>query len=197
MTCGSSASRLRSSRASGSATTRRGKSRTTRLAAGSRLQRVDFSHEAQSTLSRYFWGGGLRSTRGNLVMQTLQARCLGGGSVFNSAICMRAPDFALERWNDADGLDLRNGALDPHYDRIEDFWKVRSVPPEIQGRRNELFGLACDELGWAPTPIQRNEEGCKGSGRCFTGCLKLYISAFRGGALFVPRWVKRGYRVNF
>jgi choline dehydrogenase-like flavoprotein len=139
--------------------------------AGQRLQRVDFSHEAQSTLSRYFWGGGLRSTRGNLVMPTLQARCLGGGSVFNSAICMRAPDFALERWNDADGLDLRNGALDPHYDRIEDFWKVKSVPPEIQGRRNELFGLACDELGWTPTPIQRNEEGCKGSGRCFTGCL--------------------------
>ena len=104
-------------------------------------------------------------------MPTLQARCLGGGSVFNSAIDLRATEGALERWADEAGLEgLLLDDLVPHYEAMESFMGVRPVAPEVQGRRNDLFAEACRELGWTPTPIERNEEGCTGSGHCVLGC---------------------------
>ncbi|HEV8324318.1 MAG TPA: GMC family oxidoreductase [Myxococcota bacterium] len=135
------------------------------------VRRADYVKEAGYTLSRYFWNGGLRTTRGNIFMPTMQARCLGGGSVFNSAICLRTPEFALKRWEYEHGVrGMTRAELDPHFDEVERFMGVRPVAPEIQGRRNELFRRACEAMGFRADAIVRNEKGCKGSGECLTGC---------------------------
>ncbi len=139
--------------------------------AGPVVRTRDFHKDAGSTLSQYFMEGGLRRTAGNLYMPTMQARCLGGGSVFNSAICMRTPQFAADKWSRDHGvLGIDPAAMDPYYERVEQFMGVRKVDPSIQGRRNELFRVACEEVGINPTVIERNEEGCRGSSNCFNGC---------------------------
>lgn len=141
------------------------------LEAGPVVRIPDYVKDAGETLVRYFWDGGARTTKGNVVMPTLQARCLGGGSVFNSAICMRAPDSVLRRWAEDDGVEgLAAEAMARHYDNVETFMGVRPVRPEVQGRRNELFRVGGEALGFRVEAIRRNEDGCRGSGECLTGC---------------------------
>lgn len=131
----------------------------------------DFVKEAGYTLAKYFWDAGLRTTTGgNVIMPTMQPRVLGGGSVFNSAICLRIPDFALTRWQREHGVTATTAELAPHFDAIEQFMGVRPTQASVQGRRNELFAEACDRVGISSEPTNRNEDGCKGSGECLTGC---------------------------
>ena len=64
------------------------------------------------------------------------------------------------------------GALDPHYERVENVSRfVAPTPMEVQGERNLRFkrGLRRARL-LAASPRHRNVRGCKGSGECFTGC---------------------------
>lgn len=139
--------------------------------AGPRATAADFPGDMGRTLSRYFWDGGARTVRGNVFFPTLQVRAVGGGSVFNCAICMRAMPSALERWQEEFGLtELGADALAPHYDAVEQFYGVKPADESVQGRRNQLFREACDTLGWSSEPIRRFEEGCKGSGHCILGC---------------------------
>jgi acetylornithine/succinyldiaminopimelate/putrescine aminotransferase/choline dehydrogenase-like flavoprotein len=139
--------------------------------AGPKLRKKDYQEDTGKTLTDYFWEGGTRTTMGNIVMPTMQARCLGGGSVFNSAICLRATPAALGRWAEEHGVEeLSPEDLLPHYEAVEAFMGVRPVEDAVQGRRNELFKLGCEELGWHGEPILRNEEGCVGSGECLIGC---------------------------
>jgi choline dehydrogenase-like flavoprotein len=57
----------------------------------------DFEFDGGLSMARTMREGGLRTTRGT-TMPTMQAIALGGGSLVNSAICNRAPEFVLERW---------------------------------------------------------------------------------------------------
>ena len=70
---------------------------------------------------------------------------------------------------------------------------IKPVDNAVQGPRNELFKQACDELRWNATPIHRNEEGCEGSGECFTGCPNdAKLSTDKRG---IPEVLKAGGRV--
>jgi choline dehydrogenase-like flavoprotein len=161
------------------------------LEAGPVARVRDFKKDAGFTLSRYFWHGGLRTTTGNLFMPTMQARNVGGGSVWNSAICLRIPEYTLERWEREHGLyGFTNGGLDRHFQAVEEFMGVRPVADDVQGPRNDLFRRACEAKGWGVLPIERNEEGCKGSGECFTGCPNgAKLSCDRRG---LPEVIERG-----
>jgi choline dehydrogenase-like flavoprotein len=139
--------------------------------AGPKLGPADFHQDVGKTLASYFWEGGARTVRGNIAFPTLQARALGGGSVFNSAICMRPTAGALERWREDFGLaELTEEALAPHFDEVERFMNIKPTDEAVMGRRNELFREACDALGWSSERVRRFEEGCRGSGECITGC---------------------------
>ncbi|TVQ91114.1 MAG: GMC family oxidoreductase [Deltaproteobacteria bacterium] len=161
------------------------------LEAGPVARVRDFKKDAGYTLSRYFWHGGMRTTTGNLFMPTMQARNVGGGSVWNSAICLRIPEFTLERWEQEHGLTgFTKGGLDRHFEAVEAFMGVRPVEPDCQGPRNELFRQACEKMGWGVLPIERNEAGCLGSGECFTGCPNgAKLSVDRRG---LPEVIERG-----
>lgn len=139
--------------------------------AGPTLRREQFLREAGHTLTKYYWDSGLRTTRGNVIMPTLQPKALGGGTVFNSAICLRIPEYQLDRWsyeNGITGMSLED--MRPHYEAVEEFMGVKPVDDDVQGPRNELFRQACEAVGLNAKPIKRNEFGCKGSGRCNLGC---------------------------
>jgi choline dehydrogenase-like flavoprotein len=152
---------------------------------------ADFELDGALSMARTMREGGLRATRGT-VMPTMQAIALGGGSLVNSAICNRAPDFILDEWCtnfDLEHTTLRD--LDPHYDAVGAFLGIAPTPENVQGERNLLFKRGCDALGYDSEPIARNVRGCRGSGECFTGCrprakqstdLNYVPAALRGGA---------------
>jgi choline dehydrogenase-like flavoprotein len=152
---------------------------------------ADYRVDGGISMARTMREGGLRATVGT-VMPTMQAICLGGGSLVNSAICNRAPDFVLERWCDRYALKQTTAAdLAPHYDAVGSYLGICETPEEVLGRRNTLFRDGCRALGIGCEPISRNVRGCRGSGECFTGCRSrakqsmdiTYVpDALRGGA---------------
>ena len=103
-------------------------------------------------------------------MPTLEGRCVGGGSTFNSAICMRATDWALDWWREKHGLPFTVENLAPHYEIVEQFMRVSPTRKELFTERDKLFVKACENLGWNWEPILRNVAGCTGAAECFTGC---------------------------
>ena len=153
----------------------------------------DFVLEGALSMTRTMREGGLRATRG-FVMPTMQAIALGGGSLVNSAICVRPPEFVFERW--ASGFELAHTSrkdLDPHYDAVGEFLGIAPTPENVQGARNLLFGRACDALGYSHEPIARNVRGCRGSGECFTGCRSRAKQSM--DISYVPAALRAGARV--
>jgi choline dehydrogenase-like flavoprotein len=129
-----------------------------------------FEIDGGLSMARTMREGGLRTTSGT-ILPTMQAIALGGGSLVNSAICVRAPDFVLDRWcSDYELSQTTRADLDPHYDAVGKFLGIAPTPENVLGRRNLLFREGCDALGYESEPISRNVRGCRGSGECFTGC---------------------------
>ncbi len=163
------------------------------LEEGPTFKPSDFSQDAGTAMHRLMRESGLRTTRGNVFMPTLQGIGLGGGSLVNSAICVRAPDWVFPKWRDASGTEMTLETLAPHYQRIEDFWGLETTPDAVQGERNFAFKRGCDALGISCEPIRRNAHGCRGSGECFTGCRNAAKQST--DISFLPVAIKNGARV--
>ncbi len=163
------------------------------LEEGPPVGKKDFTLEAGEAMQRLLREGGTRASRGNMFIPTMQANALGGGSLINSAICARAPDWVWQKWHAATGVELNAQELAPHFERVEKFLFVGPTPQEVQGERNLRFKRGCDALGISSEPTHRNVKGCRGSGECFTGC--------RNGAKkstdvsYVPAAIRAGARV--
>ncbi|MGH0036702.1 MAG: GMC family oxidoreductase N-terminal domain-containing protein [Myxococcota bacterium] len=131
---------------------------------------ADFDLDGSRSMARTMREGGLRTTFGT-VMPTMQAICLGGGSLVNSAICPRPPAFVFDGWSREYELSRTSReSLDPHFDRVAELIGIAPTPENVLGRRNTLFRDGCKELGYSSEPMPRNVVGCRGSGECFTGC---------------------------
>lgn len=140
------------------------------LEAGRRLTPDDFGFDGLVTAAKHFWDGGIRPTRGNTFVASLRVRALGGGSVFNSAICMRASETAVDRWREENGIGFSYQDLVPHYEHVESFLQVAPSDESIMGRRNLLFRDGARKLGYRVEPLPRLTPHCRGAGECFTGC---------------------------
>lgn len=163
------------------------------LEEGPPIPPADFELDGGLSMSRTMREGGLRITRG-YPLPTMQAIALGGGSLVNSAICNRAPDFVLDDWCAQGELaSTSRVALDPHYDAIGSFLGVAATPDTVQGRRSLLFKQACDALGYSSEPCPRNVRGCRGSGECFTGCRSRAKKSM--DISYVPAALREGARV--
>ncbi len=154
----------------------------------------DYILEPGESMQRWFREGGARASRGNIYSATMQPIALGGGSVFNSAICARPPAWVFDKWAERCGTDDINlELLEPHFERVEAQLCIAPTPDEIQGQRNMLFKKGCDALGFSSEPCARNVKGCKGSAECLTGC--------RNGAkrsldlTYIPAAIRAGARV--
>ena len=131
---------------------------------------ADFEFDACRSMARTMREGGLRRTRGTII-STMQANALGGGSVVNSAICVRPPAFVFDRWAESFALERTSRRdLDPHFDAVAEFLGIATTPDAVAGQRNLLFKRGCDALGYSSEAMSRNVRGCRGSGECFTGC---------------------------
>jgi len=164
------------------------------LEAGPVGRKADLVRDGGLTMARHFWDSGMRTTRGNVILPTMQGKILGGGSTLNSAICLRATEAALETWADDWGVEGHEpGDLAPHYDAVESFMGIKEVDESVMGVRNDLFAKACESVGLEPSRIRRNEQGCLGSGHCLYGCPNgAKLSIDRRG---IPEFLAAGGRV--
>ena len=154
---------------------------------------ADYELDGGISMARTMREGGLRATTGT-VMPTMQAIALGGGSLVNSAICVRSPEHVLERWCRDYELERTSRAdLDPHYEAVGDFLGISPTPENVQGARNLLFKQGCDALGYTSEPIWRNVRGCRGSGECFTGCRSRAKQSM--DISYIPAALRAGARV--
>jgi len=153
----------------------------------------DFELDGNLSMTRTMREGGLRMTHGT-IMPTMQAIALGGGSLVNSAICVRPPDSVFDGWATSFDLERTDRAnLDPHFDAVSEFLGIAATPDAVQGRRNLLFRDGCNELGLSSEPIERNVKGCRGSGECFTGCRSRAKQSM--DVSYVPAALRAGARV--
>ncbi|MDX1649176.1 MAG: GMC family oxidoreductase [Myxococcota bacterium] len=153
----------------------------------------DFVLDGAISMARTMREGGLRATRGH-VLPTMQAIALGGGSLVNSAICVRPPEAVFEGWCANFELSrTRRADLDPHFEAVEKLLGIEPTPDAVQGLRNLVFRRGCDALGIPSEPIPRNVRGCHGSGECFTGCRARAKQSMDVSA--IPDAIRHGARV--
>lgn len=142
------------------------------LEAGPEVLPADMVRDAPRFLARNFWEGGLRIILGTAPSPSLQARCLGGGTVVNSAIMLKLPTWVRSEWQAESGVAHFNGPeLESAYDRVFARLRVAPTPMTVFGRRNLLVrdaieGVAGERGGGLPRAVQ----GCEGSSDCLTGC---------------------------
>ncbi len=143
------------------------------LEAGPRVRYEDMTRNAPMFLARHFWDGGLRLIGGTTQSPSLQARCLGGGTVVNSAIMLKLPDWVRQEWSSETGIDLFTAPeLEAAYERVFARCKVAPTPMAVLGRRNLIVRDAIEgKLGLPGYPLPRAVQGCDGCSDCLTGCV--------------------------
>ncbi len=97
-------------------------------------------------------------------------KTVGGTTTVNSGTCFRVPEHALARWRRDFGLAYTAEELAPFYERVEKMLKVQPVPAQVWGNTARLMKRGAESLGLHVQPINRNADGCQGSGVCCFGC---------------------------
>ncbi|MCK6551594.1 GMC family oxidoreductase [Myxococcota bacterium] len=139
--------------------------------AGPEVKATDMTVDAPRFLARYYWEGGLRVIGGTAQIPSMQGRCLGGGTVMNSAIMLPLPAWVRALWATEAGLDfVKEPSFDEHYARVFAATHVTPTPLAVLGRRNEIIRDALAAAGIGGGPLPRAVEDCHGCGSCITGC---------------------------
>lgn len=115
---------------------------------------------------------GTRIMQGNVFIPLAAGRGVGGGTLVNSAICFRTPDWVLDEWVEQWGTDhWQKQNRDAMYQEIEDFIGVVDTSPAIAGNNSEVARRGFSRLdGVRHGYMPRNAAGCAGCGTCHTGC---------------------------
>jgi choline dehydrogenase-like flavoprotein len=132
----------------------------------------DYPFTTYGAMRDLFADWGSLVTRSRALWPVVQASCVGGTTVINSAIVVRTPGDCFDRWQreygvGGDGLARR---VWEHQDRIERELSAEEVPPDARGLMNTLAMDAGDALGWDSHYMVRYAKACEGAGQCLQGC---------------------------
>jgi choline dehydrogenase-like flavoprotein len=120
----------------------------------------------RDSLVRLYRDAGQTATLGNPPIVLPLGRAVGGTTLVNSGTCFRAPDRVLARWRDELGLELEPR----HYAQVEKEIHVTRVTEDIAGNNALVARRGAEALGWSGRFLDRNAQGCVGSGVCAFGC---------------------------
>lgn len=123
------------------------------------------------TMRYHMQEGGSMIAAGSAAVAVAAGRGVGGGSLINSAICWRTPDYVLEDWQAKLGDDrydvARMGAV---FDELEEILQIVDTPEQIAGENNLLVVRGARALGMKAGLLRRNTPFCVGCGVCNYGC---------------------------
>ena len=131
-----------------------------------------FLPSSYANISRFHMQeAGTLLAEGPVTFPVAAGRGVGGGSLVNSAICFRAPDYVMNEWADMLGDErYRPENVAPIYAEIEERIKVVDLPLAIAGENNLIVKRGVEKLGLGGGLIRRNTPGCVGCGICNLGC---------------------------
>lgn len=152
----------------------------------------DYPATTLGAMRDLFADWGALVTRSRALWPIVQASCVGGTTVVNSAIVVRTPGDCFDRWGreygiDGDGLARR---VWEHQDRIERELSAQVVPPDARGRSNVLAMDGAEALGWKSHYMARYVDDCEGTGQCLQGCTKARKQSTNIN--YVPETLERG-----
>ena len=152
----------------------------------------DYPSTTYGAMRNLFADWGSLVTQSHALWPVVQASCVGGTTVINSAIVVRTPADCFERWEREYGID--GAALGErvwaHQDRIERELSAEVVPPDARGLINTLAMDAADALGWDSHYMVRYAKDCEGAGQCLQGCRKMRKQSTNLN--YVPEVIERG-----
>ncbi len=141
------------------------------LEEGPAIDPKNFGDDSWGAFKTMFRDMNGQVARGRAFIPVIQGRVLGGSTVINSAIVWRIPDDVLAEWAAlglGDALPARE--LHRYWDQIETELDAAPTAPETWGGFNRLMHEGAKKLGVQAGPTRRYASGCKGTGRCLTGC---------------------------
>jgi choline dehydrogenase-like flavoprotein len=139
------------------------------LEKGARQDPTTFQHSEFQMMPRVYKHGGFQTTADNDLV-ILQACTVGGSTVVNNAIWMRADlDRILPEWA-ALGAPLEAASLNSAYTELEKLLKVSDLPANMANPSTKLFLDACKKQGIDARRLKNNREDCIGCGWCNYGC---------------------------
>jgi choline dehydrogenase-like flavoprotein len=164
------------------------------LEEGRHHRREEFNGRPLPMHKLLYRDGGMTAAYGNTLIPLPLGRGVGGTTTINSGTCLRVPSSVHRRWQLEDGLaELRPGALDAYYDRVEQVLQVDPSPRDILGGCADVIARGCDALGYSHHVLPRNAPGCDGQGVCCFGCP---TDAKRSTNIsYVPQALERGAMV--
>ncbi len=113
-----------------------------------------------------------RVMTGNAFVPVASGRGVGGGTLVNSAICFRAPEWVLDEWVEDWGVDyFANSEREALFSEVEERIGVAPTPSNVAGENSEIARQGFAKLGGVHHGyMPRNAPGCVGCGTCQTGC---------------------------
>jgi choline dehydrogenase-like flavoprotein len=139
------------------------------LERGPREDPTTFEHDELSMFSRVYKQGGLQSTDDHDSI-IVQGQAVGGSTVINNAIWMRAElDRVLPEWEER-GAHVPRYALDDAYDELEGALHVGKVPRNMANKGSDVFLDGCAAIGIPGELLENNRFDCIGCGWCNYGC---------------------------
>jgi choline dehydrogenase-like flavoprotein len=159
------------------------------LEAGPSFGAKDVDQREETTIPRLYSEGGLRGTFDRSIL-IVQGRGVGGSTLHNTGLCIRAPDGILDRWRKEFGLSLDLAA---RMERVERHLGARPVREEEITPPNQALRDGARALGWRWLVANHNRTDCEGCGYCVLGCA--YNRKNGMSLTYVPRAVAAGARV--
>ncbi len=139
------------------------------LERGKRENPATFEHNEMEMLPRIYKNGGLQTTA-NLDLAIMQGCTVGGSTVVNNAIWLRADlDRLLPDWK-ARGADLDRARMEAAYTDLESKLHVSQIPMALANNGTDVFLRGCEALGIPARLLSHNRDECIGCGWCNYGC---------------------------
>jgi len=141
--------------------------------AGRWFEPNEFGPSAFDGMSASYRDLGASVVVGKAPMPYVQGKMVGGSSPINGAICWRLPRDIHDHWVRADPAvadALPWDIVESATDGIEARLNVAPTDPAVAGPKNLLMAAGAQALGLEHRPIRRNVSGCRGLGRCLSGC---------------------------
>lgn len=114
--------------------------------------------------------GGLTTALGKTPIAYAEGRCVGGGTMINTAIFQRTSPELLDEWAERYEIaDFGADHLAPYFDRATKAVNA-SLTPGDAGPPTEILRRGSQALDWKGVDLERSQADCVGTNFCSSGC---------------------------